>query len=196
MPVLDGCEATRRIRRRWGPSPWIIAMTANALTGDREECLEAGMDDYLGKPVRPEALAAALRRAGERVGLPGPPRTTLRPQGRSTSTPSTACAPTSAPPAYEAAARTGRRVPAGRRGARRDRPQGACRPARAEDAARAAHTLRSTGLAFGATTLGECCARLEVALGTEPAGDHAKLEEEVRAELRRVGRELGRAFGR
>jgi signal transduction histidine kinase/CheY-like chemotaxis protein len=61
MPELDGLEATRRIRRRWGADgPRIVAMTANAMEGDREACLEAGMDDYISKPIRPEALAEAL----------------------------------------------------------------------------------------------------------------------------------------
>ncbi len=65
MPQLDGLEATRRIRAELpgGRLPHIIAMTANALPGDREECLEAGMDDYLAKPVRPVDLRAALERA-------------------------------------------------------------------------------------------------------------------------------------
>jgi signal transduction histidine kinase/DNA-binding response OmpR family regulator len=82
MPELDGLGATRTIRSRGNPEsqPWIIAMTAYALQGDEDACREAGMDDYLPKPVRPKDLAArlqaahhalALRRAGpSRIPLP------------------------------------------------------------------------------------------------------------------------------
>jgi signal transduction histidine kinase/DNA-binding response OmpR family regulator len=62
MPEMDGLEATRRIVAKWpaGERPRIVAMTANAMQGDREECLAAGMDDYLTKPIRVEALQQAL----------------------------------------------------------------------------------------------------------------------------------------
>jgi CheY-like chemotaxis protein len=66
---MDGLEASRRIVARWPDSarrPRIIAMTANAMQGDREECLAAGMDDYVTKPIRVETLVAALMQAGSR----------------------------------------------------------------------------------------------------------------------------------
>lgn len=65
MPEVDGCEATRRIRARSGSAtrPWIIALTAGAMRGDRERALAAGMNDFVAKPVRVEALAQALVRA-------------------------------------------------------------------------------------------------------------------------------------
>ena len=73
MPVMGGLEATeairsREMRRSWVVSHeyrpvYIIAMTANVMASDRERCLEAGMNDYVAKPLRPEELAAALARA-------------------------------------------------------------------------------------------------------------------------------------
>ncbi len=62
MPVLDGLEATRRIRALPQKQPVIIAVTAHALDGHREQCREAGMDDYLAKPYPPEQLTALVRR--------------------------------------------------------------------------------------------------------------------------------------
>ncbi|MEW6731934.1 MAG: two-component regulator propeller domain-containing protein [Acidobacteriota bacterium] len=66
MPEMDGLEATRRICREWPPEkqPRIIAMTANAMQGDREECLAAGMQDYVSKPIQVAELKAALERSG------------------------------------------------------------------------------------------------------------------------------------
>ena len=63
MPVMDGLTATRQIRQlSWLQELPILAMTANAMTGDRERCLEAGMNDYIAKPIDPQDLAAKLLR--------------------------------------------------------------------------------------------------------------------------------------
>ncbi|NEO57822.1 MAG: response regulator [Okeania sp. SIO3B5] len=74
MPLMDGLNATRRIRQEYEnvtedpekvsqPRPRIIAMTANAMQGDREECIAAGMDDYISKPIKMEQLVEALSKA-------------------------------------------------------------------------------------------------------------------------------------
>jgi CheY-like chemotaxis protein/HPt (histidine-containing phosphotransfer) domain-containing protein len=79
MPEMDGLEATRQIRERQKKtsepesfkSPIIIvAMTANAMQGDREKCIAAGMDDYLAKPVRPDDIRLIVERWGSRASLP------------------------------------------------------------------------------------------------------------------------------
>jgi CheY-like chemotaxis protein/HPt (histidine-containing phosphotransfer) domain-containing protein len=78
MPEMDGLEAARQICQRWpGPKrPCIIAMTGNALMGDRERCLAAGMDDYISKPVRVRDLQDALERWGpQKLKETGPIRT-------------------------------------------------------------------------------------------------------------------------
>jgi len=79
MPEMDGFEASREITRRWPVDgrPRIVAMTANAMQGDRELCLAAGMDDYMSKPIRVEELVTALERTAAREPDPiragGPP---------------------------------------------------------------------------------------------------------------------------
>ena len=71
MPRLDGLEATRLIRERWSDEerPRIVATTAIARPGDRDRCLDAGMDDFVGKPIRTEDLQAALIRSARARGM-------------------------------------------------------------------------------------------------------------------------------
>jgi PAS domain S-box-containing protein len=71
MPVMDGIEATRRILETFPQEsrPRIIAMTANAMYGDRERCLECGMDDYISKPIRLQELRQMVERYGNEIRL-------------------------------------------------------------------------------------------------------------------------------
>jgi CheY-like chemotaxis protein len=66
MPGMDGLETTRQLHQQWpgrADRPWIIAITANAMEGDREKCFAAGMDDYISKPIKLDELATSLDRA-------------------------------------------------------------------------------------------------------------------------------------
>jgi CheY-like chemotaxis protein len=65
MPEMDGLEAARRIRERESgrEKPWLVALTANAMQSDRDECIAAGMNDHVAKPIGLKQLAAAIDRA-------------------------------------------------------------------------------------------------------------------------------------
>jgi len=62
MPEMDGMEATRYIRKTLEKQPVIIALTANAMPGDKEEYVSGGMDDYIGKPIKLEELVDKLKK--------------------------------------------------------------------------------------------------------------------------------------
>ncbi|MEM8997576.1 MAG: response regulator, partial [Acidobacteriota bacterium] len=73
MPGLDGYETTRRLRAAHAADVPIVALTAHAMKGDRERCLEAGMDDYISKPFTEARLERTLRRwLGQSGGAPAP----------------------------------------------------------------------------------------------------------------------------
>lgn len=66
MPVMDGCEATRKIRERGDSKrPWIVALTANAMNSDRRRAFDAGMNDFVSKPIKLSDLQSAFERAAE-----------------------------------------------------------------------------------------------------------------------------------
>ncbi len=75
MPEMDGLTAARTIGERWPAEerPRLVALTANAMRGDREACLAAGMDDYISKPIRVEELVGALERCRRRAAEPAAP---------------------------------------------------------------------------------------------------------------------------
>jgi CheY-like chemotaxis protein len=71
MPEMDGLEATKIIRQTNTHQPVIIAMTANAMQSVEEECVKAGMDDYLSKPVRVDTLKSMIQRWAEQLRMKG-----------------------------------------------------------------------------------------------------------------------------
>ena len=193
MPEMDGLEATREIVRRWpsGERPWIVAMTAEALAGDRERCLEAGMNDYVTKPIRAEELVAAIRRCPSAAAAP--PRPGEREEGVST---------------HDGAS------PIDRETLRRfvetmgdddpgfvqemidqfltDAPalvatlRDGLAAGDADTVRRAAHTLKSNANTFGAHDLGSRCAALEMAAKDGDLTDAEALVSDIGSEFSRV----------
>jgi PAS domain S-box-containing protein len=158
MPELDGLEATRRIHQRFGSAgrPRIIAMTANAMEGDREECLAAGMDDYLSKPIRRDELAHALARCRPVRVHETLDRATLQ------------ALVTSLGDGDEGREAVGELVDTFLDDASTQMAtlHGAVESGDADTVRRAAHTLKSNGATFGAQPFAELCRELE-ALGRD-----------------------------
>jgi len=171
MPVMDGFEATRVIRERetdaqHPPAP-IVALTANAMPGDRERCIEAGMDDYLTKPFKRESLGAVLARW---LAPNAPAATSLVP---ATATRLPNAAPELASPLNADALRQLREVfdgdISGVVGAYLSDAQtqinamaSALEQRAGTDLGRAAHSLKSTSRSVGADAVAVLCAELEV----------------------------------
>ncbi|RKI19198.1 response regulator [Corallococcus sp. AB030] len=191
MPELDGLATTRQLRRDMplGEQPWIIAMTANAMTSDRRECLDAGMDDFLSKPIRVEELISALRRAWERLQRePGAAPSTRAPVGPRMGAPRIRGLESGAlerlwqsldgqvermlPELVDTALESMPRL--------MEDARGALARGELENLARAAHTLKSNAAYFGAAMLESLCWDIEqradarVLDGMEPLVAHCQ----------------------
>ncbi len=169
MPEMDGLEATRRLRATLPPNrqPHIIAMTANAMQGDRELCINAGMDDYISKPVEVTALVAALEHTqtyapGTRALEAAPPTDPDAPS---------AVSPLNVDTLHRLKAALGKRsdqkvqtlIDAFYESAERliTEAEQALAAADAGKLERAAHTLKSTSATVGATALAALAQQLE-----------------------------------
>jgi GAF domain-containing protein/CheY-like chemotaxis protein/HPt (histidine-containing phosphotransfer) domain-containing protein len=185
MPDMDGVQATQRILERWGDGdrPWIVAMTAEVMRGDREGFLAAGMNDYVAKPIRPQELIAAIARTPSRtrpvaVGdaeSAGPPvdASVLDRLAESMGGDDAFVAElidqfVTDSPGLVAAARKG--LEAGD----------------ADEVRRAAHTLKSNAATFGANELADCSSRLEAAAKAGQLEDGPARLEAIDEELGRV----------
>ena len=190
MPEMDGLEATQRLRERWPEDarPRIIAMTANAMQGDREACLAVGMDDYVAKPIHIEDLIQALSRCEPgpvlEIGstVPGdghqattPPGDTLDPVAvqRLLSTmgdEGPALVIELVQTFFEEAPRLLETL---RRGLTDNSPK---------EVRRAAHSLKSNGAALGAVRFTSVCRQAEIAAAADDVAGAARLVGQIEAE--------------
>jgi PAS domain S-box-containing protein len=184
MPEMDGLEAARCIHREWpGPErPRIIAMTANAMQGDREICLAAGMDDYVSKPIHLDELGEALDRCTRRAAaVPAHEDAVLDPEalGRLGDTAGDRAFVAELvnvflrdAPALLATLRDG------------------FEDAQAPELRRAAHTLKSNARVFGAGALAELCQELEEMAKAGSLAGAAELMARIDGEYARVAAAL------
>jgi signal transduction histidine kinase/DNA-binding response OmpR family regulator/HPt (histidine-containing phosphotransfer) domain-containing protein len=196
MPEMDGLAATRAVRMAYPTgAPIIVAMTAAATAEDRAECLAAGMDDYVSKPVRLETIVSLLQRWGEgrnvRQALPrvteaaSPAPNAIEPEAlaelrslQEAGEPDIAQA-TAAAYLQEVPATIARLVAAASCGEK-------------EAAARLAHSIKGSSSIFGASQLVQACQALEQAARSTTQDGLPALAEQVQAEHFRLCRELGR----
>jgi PAS domain S-box-containing protein len=180
MPEMDGLEAARCIHREWRgrERPRIVAMTANAMQGDREICLAAGMDDYVGKPIHLDELAEALHRCAPRAVddedvLDYEAIEELRARGGDDAF------------VVQLVETFLRDAPA-----LLETLHGALENGEAQHLHRAAHTLKSSGRVFGATRLAELCQELEATARTGALAGAAELVAGIDEEYARVAAAL------
>ncbi len=194
MPVMDGLEASRRINQLWPATqrPRIVAMTANAMQGDRETCLAAGMDDYLSKPIRAEELAAALARSEPHVVSTGDSRSTEDGGDPDPVDLTELEAAVDDPTFVRQLVSTFLRDAPGLVGALRS----SLEQSNTEELRRAAHTLKSNGRTFGATTLASLSEELELSAQTGTLAGAGDLVTRIENEYARVEGALGSLAGR
>jgi PAS domain S-box-containing protein len=184
MPEMDGLEATRRIHQRWprDQRPHIVAVTANAMQGERDLCIQAGVDDYITKPIHIEDLVAALRAAARRPGArqPGP-----------------AIDP-------DAIRRLAASFGEGGNGSivvlidtflghipgQQEALATALERGEVDEVRRGAHTLKTNAATFGATGLADLCRELEAAGKAGTLEGASRLLSRIEVELERVTGEL------
>lgn len=171
MPEMDGFTAATEVRRREGSGPRtpIVAMTANALDGDREKCLASGMDDYVSKPVKTEDLARAL------AAWTSPLDAAALEQVRELTS-------GAGPDAFGDLLKTF--VQDGRR--RISDLREAFQAGDAPRALQAAHAIKGASGSFGARRLAQLCARLEAAAGPGRTAGLGTLVAAIEGEFVRV----------
>jgi CheY-like chemotaxis protein len=178
MPELDGLEATRRIHERWASErPQIIAVTAGAMSEERDRCLAAGMDDYLSKPIRIEELSAALGALRSAASLSAsaidaPVLTRLRDSLGEAATAEVIETFLAEGPQLVSALRE------------------AVERGDSAELRRAAHTLKSNAATFGASALAELCRELEEVGEAGKVAGAAHLVARAEAEHERVRSDL------
>ena len=179
MPEMDGMEATRQIHQRWPADlrPYIIAVTANAMEGDREACLAAGMDDYISKPIREEELAAAISRSAGNRPEAAISKPVLDPEALQRLRQAIGTDEAVSQLARTFLEDTERILAA----LRADITSG-----HAEETRRQAHSLKSTAATFGATDLSGLCRDLESVAETGSLGGARDALARIQDEFARV----------